>query len=66
MCEKVTFSQMRSPVSLNYKDLLKFIVCDLDSKEKRRPQCPAIIDPLIKHLKTVMGESEEDDVTEFS
>ena len=54
---------------LNYKDLLKFIVCDLDNKEcivKRSPQCPATIDPLIEHLKTVMGECEEDNVIKFS
>ena len=44
-------------------------MCDLDNKEcmgERCPQCQATSDPLIEHLKTVMGESEEDDVIEFS
>jgi len=56
-------------MSLNYKDLFKFIVCDLDNKEcmvKRCPKCPATVDPLIEHLKMVMGETEEDDIIEFS
>ena len=58
-----------SPINLNYKDLLKFIVCDLDKKEcmvKRCPQCPATTDSLIEQLKTTIGEFEEDDTIEFS
>ena len=58
-----------SPINLNYKDLLKFIVCDLDKKEcmvQRCPQCPATTDSLIEQLKTAIGEFEEDDTIEFS
>ena len=58
-----------SPLNIKYIDLMKFVVCDLENKEcmiQRCPECPHTDEPLVEHLKEVLGDCDDDETIQFS